>query len=126
MKKSTTNEYATFWIEEGILYFIYHPGTILNLRVAEKVVADRLKFQQDITYPVFCNAQGVKDTEKAARDFLAREGSFLVRAVAYLVNPPISHAITDFFLRANRPTIPAEIFTEKFEALSFLKPYTKK
>lgn len=126
MNKSLSNDYATFWIDDGILHFIYHPGIVINIAAAEKVVADRLKCQEDKIYPVFCDTRGIKDTDKEARDYLAREGSIMTPAVAFLVNPPISKAITDFYVRTNKPITPTKIFTEKYEALKFLKGYRKK
>jgi hypothetical protein len=123
MNKSLSNEYATFWIDDGILHFIYHAEVVVDLLAAEKVVADRLKCQEDKYYPVFCDTRGVKDTDKSARDYLAKEGSILTSAVAFLVNPPISQAIIDFYVRTSKPITPTQIFTEKYDALKFLKTY---
>lgn len=126
MKRTLSNEYATFWIEDGILFFIYHPAVVLDLVVAEKVVTDRLKFQEEKTYPVLCDTRGLKDTEKAARDFLAKEGSVLTSAVAFLVNPPVSKAMTDFYIKTNKPVTPTQVFSEKYDAVKFLEPFRKK
>lgn len=123
MNSSLTNDYATFWIDDGVLHFVYHPSVVVNLRAAEQVVSDRLKFQGEKVLPVFCDTRGIKDTEKSARDFLAKEGSVMTTAVAFLVNPPISQAITDFYVRTNKPVTPTKIFTEKYEALRFLKSF---
>ncbi|UZH55825.1 hypothetical protein JRG66_02775 [Salinimicrobium tongyeongense] len=123
MNKSLSNDYATFWVDDGILHFIYHPEVVIDLFAAEKVVADRLKCQEDKYYPVFCDTRGIKDTDKSARDYLAREGSILTSAVAFLVNPPISQAIIDFYVRTSKPITPTNIFTEKYDALKFLKTY---
>lgn len=126
MNKSLSNDYATFWIDDGILHFIYHPAVVIDLIAAEKVVTDRLKFQGEKIYPVFCDTRGIRDTDKSARDYLAKEGSLMTTAVAFIVNPPISHAITKFYIRTNKPVIPTKIFTEKYDALKFLKAYRKK
>lgn len=126
MKNSFSNSYATFWVDDGILNFIYHPEVVLDITAAETVVADRIKFQEGKEYPVFCDTRGIKDTEKAARDFLAKEGSLLALAVAFLVNPPISQAITDFYIRTNKPITPTKIFSEKYEAIKFLQAFRRK
>lgn len=126
MKKTFTNDYATFWIEHDIMFFVYHPGVHLNIRAAQKVLSDRLKLQDEKTYPVLCDTRGVEDTEKAARDFLAKEGSVLTSAVAFLVNPSVSRVITEFFIRTSKPVTPVRIFTDKHEAVQFLKNYPKK
>lgn len=117
------NEYAKLWISEGILYFIYKPQTILHLDAAKKIVKDRLKLQNEITYPVLCDLRMVKDSEKVARDYLAREGSILTKAVAFLVEPPFSEATIHLYLRTSKPVIPTEIFTTKTEALNFLEKH---
>lgn len=123
MNTSLTNDFATFWLEEGVLHFVYHPFVVLNLHAAQQVVSDRLKFQGEKVLPVLCDTRGIKDTEKSARDFLAKEGSVMTSAVAFLVNPPISQAITDFYIRTNKPVTPTKIFTEKYEALRFLRSF---
>lgn len=90
------------------------------------MLADRIKFQGEKIYPVFCDTRGIRDTDKSARDYLAKEGSFMISAVAFLVNPPISQAILDFYIRTSKPAIPTQVFTEKYEAIKFLKPYRMK
>lgn len=126
MENSISNDYTTFWLDEGILQCIYHSSVFLDLEAAEKVLADRIKFQGEKIYPVFCDTRGIRDTDKSARDYLAKEGSFMISAVAFLVNPPISQAILDFYIRTSKPTIPTEVFTEKYEAIKFLKSYRMK
>ena len=125
MNNSFTNDYATFWVDDGILHFVYHPAVLIDLAAAEKVVADRLKFQGDKIFPVYCDTRGIKDTDKSARDYLAREGSLLTTAVAFMVYPPISQAIINFYIRTNKPITPTKIFTEKYEAMKFLRDYRK-
>lgn len=126
MKKSFTNDYATFWIDQGIVFFVYHPGVIIDYRAAQRVLSDRLRLQDEKTYPVLCDTRGVEDTEKAARDFLAKEGSVLTSAVAFLVNPSVSKVITEFYIRTNKPATPVKVFTDKSQAVKFLKNYPKR
>ena len=120
---SIENEYANLWISDGILYFIYKPHTILDLDAAKKIVKDRLKLQNEISYPVLCDLRMVKDSQKAARDYLAQEGSILTKAVAFLVEPPFSEATIHLYIRTSKPVIPTDIFTMKTEALQFLERY---
>lgn len=126
MRKKFSNDYATFWVEEGILFFVYHADVKLDFKAAQQVLSDRLKFQDEKTFPVLCDTRGVKETEKPARDFLAKEGSALTSAVAFLVNPSISKAITDFYVRTNKPVTPTQVFTQKQDAVQFLKNFPKK
>ena len=117
------NEFARFCIVHGILYFEYKPETVISLAVARKVVSDRIQFQNEIIYPVLCDIRGVKDSDKAGRDYLAQSGSILTKAVAILGNPQVSETMGDFYLKVNKPTIPTSFFTDEEHALAFLKTY---
>ncbi|MAZ26679.1 MAG: hypothetical protein CL868_06330 [Cytophagaceae bacterium] len=123
MRDYLENKYAEFWIEAEILFCIYKSGTHLDLDAAKIVVKDRLMAQLDIAYPVYCDIRGIQNSEKEARDYLAREGSVLARAIAYHVHPPVSEGMLNFYLRRSRPTVPTQSFTSKEQALSFLAPY---
>lgn len=117
------NAYAKFWIDQDILFFAYKTNTVIDLETARMIVADRLEFQKEKSFPVFCDIRGIKDVQKTARDYLAREGSTLVRAVSIVVDPPISRAILEFYLKMSRPRIPTKVFTDKHKAVRFLEPF---
>jgi len=117
------NEFARFWIANGILFFEYKPKTILNFRVAKSVVADRIMFQNEKAYPIFCDVRGVIDTEKAGRDYLAKSGSLLTKAVGLLADEEVILTISNFYLQVSKPAVPTQIFTKKEDALLFLKEY---
>jgi len=119
------NEFAEFWIENGIMFFIYKRGVKVNQRVAERVVSDRIKVQNGVAYPVFCDMTGIKDSDKPGRDYLAKEGSTLVTAVAALIDSPVTKIMLNFYLNINRPLTPTRMFTVKSEALAFLEAYKK-
>jgi len=117
------NEFAKFWIGDGILYFVYKPHIIVDLKAAEKIVADRLKLQDEKAFPIFCDTRGIKDVNKEARDYLAKEGSTLAIAVGFLVDFPVNEAIAQFYVKTNKPLVPTEVFTNKNEAMDFLKSF---
>lgn len=123
MEDRFENRYAEFWLNDGILQFIYKSGISIDFEAAQTIVADRIKFQKEREYPIFCDTRGIHHIEKEARDFLAIEGSLLAIAVAFLVNSNLSNVIAEFYLIANKPTIPTKVFSEKYEALKFLAPY---
>ena len=118
-------EFAEFWIENGIMFYIYKRGVKVNRQVAELVVSDRIKLQNGVSYPVFCDMTGIKDSDKPGRDYLAKEGSALVTAVAALIDSPVTKIMLNFYLNINRPITPTRMFTVKSEALAFLESYKK-
>jgi hypothetical protein len=117
------NEYAQFWIANGILFFEYKPNTILNLEVAQRVVADRIHFQNEKSYPVLCDVRGIVNTDKSGRDYLAQSGSVLTKAVALIVHQQVSLTISNFYLRISKPSVPTQLFNNKEDALAYLEQF---
>jgi hypothetical protein len=122
---SFENEYAKFWIEAGIVFFVYKPNTSIDLAAAKKIVEDRINFQQQVDYPIFCDIRSMKNADKAARDFLAKEGSSYTKGVAVIVDSPMTKIIGNFYLGLNKPTSPTKMFTEREDALEYLKQFVK-
>ncbi|GAA3586913.1 hypothetical protein Q4Q39_19255 [Flavivirga amylovorans] len=117
------NEYAKFWIEKDILYFVYKDGISIDQSVAIKVVEDRLLLQQGKAFLILCDMRGIKKINKSARNYLALEGSTLIKAVALLVNTPLSSTISGFYIKTSNPSITTQVFTEQEDALKFLNNY---
>ncbi|WP_269223808.1 hypothetical protein [Flavobacterium sp. IMCC34518] len=117
------NEYAQFWITDGILYFKYRPNVVIDLTVAHRIVADRIQMQNEKSYPILCDIRGVVDSDKAARDYLAQSGSVLAKAVGIVTNQSVSFIMTSFYLKICKPSVPTIIFTDESLALAFLETY---
>lgn len=117
------NEYAKFWIKDQILFFEYKTDLVIDLAAAQRIVADRIQFQNEVAYPIFCDIRGVVEFDKAARDYLAQSGSVLTKAVAFLVQQKVSRAITSFYVNISKPTVPTQLFDDKTAALAFLSNY---
>lgn len=121
MKKGT--DYAHFWIEEGILHFVYKPNTLIDLKAAEAVVKDRLRFQNGKPYPILCDLRLLKSANKPAREYLAQQGCIMAMAVALVIEKPYSGTLSRAFITISNPSVPTREFTEMPEALWFLKKY---
>ncbi|SHM89448.1 DUF7793 family protein [Flavobacterium chilense] len=117
------NDFAQFWITDGILFFEYKPNTTIDLRVAECVVTDRIQFQNEKAYPILCDIRGVVATEKAGRDHLAQSGSILTKAVALILHEKVSLIISTFYVEISKPSVPTQIFTKEDLALTYLKGF---
>ena len=117
------NEYAHFWIRNSILFFEYKPNVVIDLTVAQRIVADRIQIQNEKAYPILCDIRGVVDSNKSARDYLAQSGSVLTKAVSLLGHQSISLIITSFYLKIGKPSVPTKLFTDESAALAFLEAY---
>lgn len=115
------NEYATFWISDDLLYFTYKEGVHIDEASAKRIVADRIRFQDERTFSVLCDIRGVASMDKEARDYLAQTGSILTRAVALVGTNAVSISMSTFYIRINRPTVPTALFSTLADAVHYLK-----
>ena len=115
------NRFAKFWIADGILFFEYKPSTLIDLKVAQLVVTDRIHFQRERAYPILCDLRGVVSIDKASRDYLAQLGSVLATAVGLVVHEKLLLTISTFYLQVNKPSVPTQIFSSEAAALQYLK-----
>lgn len=123
MAKIGETPYSKYWIDGGILYFVYKQIDYLNCSTAKIIVESRLEFQQGDSYPIFCDTRFLKDSSKAARDYLANQGSLLAKAVAIYDNRIFGGSMIGFYMHRNRPMVPYQIFNDRDAALAFLATY---
>lgn len=117
------NPYATFWLADGILFWTYKPQVVLTVRVAQRVVADRLWFQNEKAFPILCDIRGVVRTEKAGRDYLAQYGSSLATAVAILTDHVVMNTVSNFYINITKPFAATKHFSCETEALKYLNQF---
>ncbi|UMB54208.1 hypothetical protein MKD41_01715 [Lutibacter sp. A64] len=118
------NKFAKFWISDQILFFEYKQDVVIDLAAAQCIVADRIQFQNEISYPIFCDVRGIKNIDKTARDYLAQSGSVLTKAVSFLVDKRVLKAMTTFYVTISKPTVPSQMFDDTTKALEFLSNYS--
>ncbi|APY10460.1 hypothetical protein BWZ22_04040 [Seonamhaeicola sp. S2-3] len=119
------NDYSSYRLEGGILHVTYHNRIYIDLDAAIRIVDDRIALHEGRALPVLCDVRSVAGINKPARHYLAIEGSTLIRAVAFLVEPAVSEAMSQFYIRTSYPPIPTRSFKKKEEALKFLRPFVE-
>lgn len=125
MLKNYQNKFASYSLIEDILCVHYKAGCIINLQAAKKIVKDRLRFQEEISFPILCNITDVLLMDFQALEYLAKYGSLHAQAVA-LVSYNTSHLYQGkFYTQVHKPTVPTEIFVEKAAALAYLNQFKK-
>ena len=118
------NGYGIFWKEENILFFEFKSEAVIDLHAAQQIIADRLQTQKEKPFPVLCIMNGVVNINKAARDYFAQQGSVLIKAVGILANQgSYAFLMASFYIRVNKPQVPTKVFSDKSEALQFLKTF---
>lgn len=123
MRNYFENDYTSYRFLDGIMHIIYHHGVSIDLNAAIQIVKDRLFLHEGRALPILCDIRGIKEINKSARAYLAIEGSTLIKAVAVIVDPPVSKMLSEFYIRTSNPPIPTKSFEDMEEALSFLNEF---
>jgi hypothetical protein len=120
---SRDNDYVSMWIEEGVLFSDYKKKLIIDLDTAKKIVQDRLDFTEGKSYPIVIDFSNLKSADKAARDYMndPQGGLKGILAGAFLSNNAVATLFINLYLRINKPSVPAKFFTDRREALEWLK-----
>lgn len=120
MKKTLENAFAVYLLTDDLLHIIYKKVPCINLKAAQRIVKDRMELQEGKAMPVLCDIREVRNIDKAARDYLALEGSLWVEKLAFLIDPPVTDMISSIYLDTHVQKIPTRSFTKKSEALAYL------
>ncbi|MCM4164814.1 MULTISPECIES: hypothetical protein [unclassified Arenibacter] len=120
MQNYFENDFTQYMLVDNIVHIIYKKGVFIDLQASKRIVRDRLMFQEERAYPVICDIRQLRKVDKAARDYLALEGSLLIKALAFIIEPPVSDVMTRFYLMTNHPDIPTASFREISKALAYL------
>lgn len=123
MRNYFENDYTSYRFQDDVLHIIYHQGVCIDLNAAVQIVKDRLLLQEGVSLPILCDIRGIKEINKQARAYLAVEGSTLIKAVAVIVEPPVSEMLSEFYIRTSNPSIPTKSFDTMEDALNYLSAY---
>ena len=116
------NEYVEIWIEDGIIFEVFKPGTTINLEAGKKVVADRLKISNGKTMPLFVDMRQLLSINKETRRYMASQDALhYLSAGAFLVKSTINRMAFNAFRIISKPPIPTKGFTNREKALNWLK-----
>jgi hypothetical protein len=124
MEKHYENKFAYFRISNQIVFIEVKDDVVLDLDAAAAITADRLQFQEDVSYLVLFDVNGISDTDKAGRDYMAQYGWFLAKRVGILANAFKARTIAKFYLAMSKPKVVTEIFNDENTALHFLQRCT--
>lgn len=122
------NQYAEYWIKNGIIYGIFKPGLVISIDIAQKMVHDRLKLAENISRPAMIDIRNLVSIDGVSRKYLAgAEGSQFLTAGALVADTnPISTFAANIFITLDRPPIPTKLFNDTDKALKWLQKFKQK
>jgi len=112
---------ASGWLEGEIIYYIFNKGKV-DLPEAIEAIDIMTSIASGNTYSYFIDISKVKNITKEAREYFAIPRS-TGRNIATAVLAPglISKLIGTFLITFNNPGVKVKLFTDKHEAIKWLK-----
>lgn len=98
-------------------------GGILDLEGAEKYVDAIQTIGDGKKMRVFLDLRAGEGASQNARNYLAKEGAKVHEAMAMWVNSPFTKMLGNFFIGFSQPSYPTKLFTEKTNAIQWLKSF---
>jgi hypothetical protein len=75
-------------------------------------------------FPLLIDARQIKSISKEARDnFSIKNRSTNINSFAVIIESPLSRIIGNFFMGLNKPSVPAKLFNNEQDAITWLKQY---
>jgi len=128
MERHDFQEFKTtsFWKnddDDDIIFWKYIPGLEMDITIAKELVRSRLEYTKGKSAYALIDVTNLKSTTKEARDYMnSPEGGLKgLSAGAFLSNSVVATLLVNLYIKVSNPTIPARFFTNKEEALSWLK-----
>lgn len=116
---------ASFWKEtdDDILFLKYSQKLEMSIDVATEIVKSRMEYCGGVPMYTVIDVTNIKSATKEARDYMnSTEGGLKgVLAGAFLSNSVVATLIINLFIKVNNLTVPAKFFTEKQEAVKWLR-----
>lgn len=109
--------------ENGILCTVYKKNAVLSKEGLEKsfeIIKSRAKGEKICWLGEVSNLTA---SDKEARDFAAIETPKFVKALALIVNSPLSRMVANLYLMLKKPAYPTRLFTDHEKAREWLKQY---
>lgn len=110
-------------IDDDIIYATYIPKLEINLDIAHELVENRVSFSNNRPQYILIDFTNVKSVTKEARDYMNDPEGGLKGIIggAFLSNNVVATLFVNLYLKVSNPVIPARFFTNKADAISWLK-----
>jgi hypothetical protein len=105
------------------VFFKYSPYLEINIEIAKEIVNSRLDYSQKKSVYTLIDFTNVKSVTKEARDYMNSPDGGLkgILGGAFLSNSVVATLFINLYLKVSRPVVPARFFTDKEEAVKWLR-----
>ena len=124
MKKIELKHSVVSLMDEGIMHIHIKGGSELELTDAVLIVEAIGKLGEGKKYPVFIDCEEFSSVDKEVRVFSASPESNIYTLAEAIAYDSLAHKlISNFYIKYNKPSVPTKIFSNKEEAIAWLKTF---
>ncbi len=117
-----SNQISKMCLDDGIIQIVFDADVTISIDFAKAIIQRRLELSNFKDYPLYVDIRGVLSVDEKARKYLSSsEGTKNALGAAIHVNSPISKFLGNLFIKVDKPDKPAKLFTDKAEAIAWLK-----
>jgi hypothetical protein len=123
--KYLCNDYAEFTMKGNVIFITYFDEVIADMKVARKMLEDRLSIGDGMPHFVHGDCRGVKYWTRDYRAFFNTQENLqnLIADTIVYSNSYVLNIIIQFYGRFNKPSIPIKICTSEKQALLWLSGF---
>jgi len=124
MKGPGNTPIGKIWEDSGLAYVECFPNTKVDREKAIIFFEECKKLSGGVAKPVLIDAKDMLVVDRKARQYFSSEAAVsITKAAAILIGSPISQVIGSFFIGLNRPPFPIKLFSDRDEAIAWLKGF---
>lgn len=117
-------ELADIYIEEGVLFINAKSSFKMTLKIAQKLVEERIRICNGHSYPTCFDMCKVEVFSKEAREYLHTMSAVQITASVFIANNYFSRVFLNSYLCLYSPEVPTKILMNKDEAKKWLKQFS--
>ena len=124
--KKLSNDFVTFWQEDGLLFSEFKHDVILNLNVCSELIRLRHEISADEKQYWCYDFKRVISMPREGKEYAEQYGQDYLHASAAVVYNHLQKYIVNIFIAMKNPTVPFKAFTNKEKAILWLKEIKEK
>jgi hypothetical protein len=101
------------------MYCVYKKQSIITLKAAEEIVAQRLEWQEGEIYNGIAYVDNIELITPEAKAYMAATGFKGMNYLALIVNSKFKTLLGNLFITFDKPIIPTRMFQRKEDALKW-------
>jgi AmiR/NasT family two-component response regulator len=122
-KSSISNEWFEMSYENSIIYVTYF-AVVIDENILKEINKSFYLLTNGVPSAILVDGRKVVEWTRDARKWqIENEDARQKKVVAMVIGSPVQKIILNFFMILNKPAVPIKIFTNKEDALDWLKRF---